>query len=230
MLGDAYVAHARGVHDWPYPDQAIRNYAEATQRLTGGSERLRAIEEPEIHPVTDDRLEDWRSFFDHDAFVSFPQWAACYCLAPHPSRPPDDDPPHWSESREAMSGMLTTGGAYGYLAYVSGRVAGWVNASKRSRYSRGFQPDDGLDPDSVIGVTCFVIAPPYRRHGVSGELLARVIADAPGRGVRWIEGFPFNDAGDDDAHNFRGPRSLFDRYDFEEIAVRERDTIVRRAV
>jgi len=38
-LGDAYVAHAREVHDWPYPEQAIRNYAEATQRLTGGSER-----------------------------------------------------------------------------------------------------------------------------------------------------------------------------------------------
>jgi len=230
MLGDAYVAHAREVHDWPYPDQAIRNYAEATQRLTGGSERLPAIEEPEIHPVTDDRVDDWRRFFDHDAFVGVPEWAACYCLTPHPSRPPDDDPPHWTENRETMTGLLTAGGAYGYLAYVSGRVAGWVNASKRSNYSRPFQPDDGLDPDEVIGVTCFVIASPYRRHGISARLLARVIADAPGRGARWVEGYPFNSATDNDAHNFRGPRSLYDRNQFDEIEIRERDTIVRRAV
>jgi len=115
-LGDAYVAHAREVHDWPYPEQAIRNYAEATQRLTGGSERPPAIEDFEIHSVTDDRIDDWRSFFDHDAFVGVPKWAACYCLAPHPSCPPDNDPPHWTQDRETMTGLLTAGGAYGYLA------------------------------------------------------------------------------------------------------------------
>ena len=81
-LGDAYVAHAREVHDWPYPEQAIRNYAEATQRLTGGSERPPAIEDFEIHSVTDDRIDD---------------------------------------------------------------------ASKRSDYAQRFKPDDGVDPDEVIG-------------------------------------------------------------------------------
>jgi GNAT superfamily N-acetyltransferase len=230
-LGDAFVAHARSVHDWPYPEQGIRNYAEATQRLTGGSARLDAIDPPEIHPVTKDRLDDWRRFFDHDAFVATPEWASCYCLAPHPGRHPvDDDPPHWTQSRDTMTGLLTAGGAFGYLAYVSGRVAGWVNASKRSQYSGRFQPDDGLDPEFVIGITCFVIAPPYRRHGIAAALLDRVVADAPERGGRWVEAYPYNDSGGNDAHNYRGPRSMYERRGFQEVEIRERDTILRREV
>src|SRR5262245_9339808 len=48
---DAFVAHARESHTWSYPEDAIRNYArnyaEATERLTGGTERL-----PEIADIT----------------------------------------------------------------------------------------------------------------------------------------------------------------------------------
>ncbi len=82
-LGDRFLAHARTSHEWPYPDQGIRNYAEATQRLTGPSDRLPELGELTIHPVTEDRLDDWAAFFDHDAFVGNPEWAGCYCLEPH---------------------------------------------------------------------------------------------------------------------------------------------------
>lgn len=40
-FSDAYVAHVRVRHpDWPYPEVAIRNVAEATQRLTGSTKSL----------------------------------------------------------------------------------------------------------------------------------------------------------------------------------------------
>ena len=43
-LVDAFVAHGRESHAWSYPEEAIRNYArnyaDATERLTGGRERL----------------------------------------------------------------------------------------------------------------------------------------------------------------------------------------------
>jgi hypothetical protein len=81
-LGERFLAHARTEHEWPYPDQGIRNFAEATQRLTGSAARLPALGEVTIHPVTEDRLDDWAAFFDHDAFVGNPEWAACYCLEP----------------------------------------------------------------------------------------------------------------------------------------------------
>ena len=82
-FGDAYIAHARSAHpDWPYPDVAIRNYAEATQRIARPAERLGAIGAVEIHPVTEDRMDDWLAFFDRDAFAGNPAWASCYCSTP----------------------------------------------------------------------------------------------------------------------------------------------------
>ncbi len=84
---DAFVTHGKERHAWPYPEEAIRNYArnfaEATARLTGGTDRLSQIGEVAVYPVTKDRVEDWLRFFDHDAFAGNPGWAACYCLVPH---------------------------------------------------------------------------------------------------------------------------------------------------
>jgi ribosomal protein S18 acetylase RimI-like enzyme len=59
------------------------------------------------------------------------------------------------------------------------------------------------DPGSVIGVSCFVIAPPYRRHGIASALLDRVIADSTARGAAWVEGYPHNNPQPGDAGHFR---------------------------
>ena len=46
-VADAFVAHGQERHAWSYPQEAIRNYAgnyaEATERLTGATERLSEI-------------------------------------------------------------------------------------------------------------------------------------------------------------------------------------------
>ena len=230
-VADLFVAHARESHDWPYSDQVLRNYAEnyteANVRLTGDTRRLSEIGEVTVHPVTEDRIDDWIRFFDHDAFAGNPDWASCYCLEPHV--PADEERP-WRQVRAAMIERLDTGGTYGYLAYVDGTPAGWVNASPRSEYGlyRLVDPD-GPDPTTVIGVSCFIIAPPYRRHGIAATLLDRVIADAADRGARWIEGYPYNDPESGDPGHFRGPKHIYDARGFEPIEQREHDTVVRRA-
>ena len=57
---DAFVAHGQKSHTWSYPEAAIRNYAhnyaEATERLTGGTERLSEIGDITVHPVTKGRI------------------------------------------------------------------------------------------------------------------------------------------------------------------------------
>jgi hypothetical protein len=86
-VADGFVAHGQGSHTWSYPEEAIRNYArnyvEAAERLTGGTERLSEIAAITVHPVTKERIDDWLQFFDHDAFAGNPDWASCYCLEPH---------------------------------------------------------------------------------------------------------------------------------------------------
>lgn len=231
-LADAFVVHGRETHTWQYPKEAIRNYArnyaEAAERLTGSTERLSEIGEVTVHPATEERINDWLRFFDHDGFAGNPDWASCYCLEPHAPAPPEMPERPWRETRATMAERLRGGTTFGYLAYVDGQPAGWVNASLRSEY-RLFEAVDPAGPESssVVGVSCFVIAPPFRRHGVASALLDRVIAGAAARGASWIEGYPRNQPEDSDAGHFRGPRSMYDARGFAPIEVRERDTVMR---
>jgi GNAT superfamily N-acetyltransferase len=231
----AFVAHGKEKHTWSYPEEALRNYArnfaEATERLTGGTQRLAEIADVTVHPVTADRIEDWLRFFDHDAFADNPDWASCYCL--HPHVPPTDEEPErpWREARAAVVERFRNGTTVGYLAYVEGRPVGWVNASLRSDY--GLYRSVGVGgpvPRSVIGISCFVIAPPFRRHGIAAVLLDRVIADAAPRGASWIEGYPHNKPRDNAAAHFRGPRSMYEERGFQPSEVQEHFTVMRRAV
>ena len=131
-----------------------------------------------------------------------------------------------------MVDRLRAGGAQGYLAYVDGRPAGWVNASRRCDYAR-YCKGPAAEPadDDVVGVSCFVIAPSYQRHGVASVLLDRVVADAAGRGAHWVEGYPMHSAQEAvGAKDYRGPRSMYDERGFEEVERREHDLVVRRRV
>jgi len=234
-VADAFVVHGQESHAWSYPAEAIRNYArnyaEATERLTGSTERLSEIADLAVHPVTEDRVDDWLRFFDHDAFADNADWASCYCLEPHVPATPDLPERLWRDSRANVAGRLRCGATFGYLAYVGGRPAGWVNASSRSDYGLYQLVDpDGPAPRSVIGVSCFVIAPPFRRHGIASILLDRVIADASARAASWIEGYPHNEPEQSDAGHFRGPRSMYEARGFQSIEVRDRYTVMRRPV
>ena len=231
-IADAFVAHGRESHNWSYPEEAIRNYArnyaDAIERLTGGTERQPEIANITVHSMTSDRIDDWLRFFDREAFAGNPDWASCYCLEPHVPATPEHPERPWRETRATVAERLRGGTTFGYLAYVGGRPAGWVNASLRSDYGLYRQVDpEGPEPTSVIGVSCFVVAPPFRRHGIASALLDRVIADASARGAAWIEAYPHNTPEESDAGHFRGPRSMYDVRGFEPITVRERDTVVR---
>lgn len=229
----AFVAHGQDRHAWTYPEESVqnyaRNYAEAVERLTGGTDRVPEIGDITVHPVTKDRIDDWLRLFDHDAFADNPDWASCYCLEPHEPATPEQPERAWRDSRATMAARLNDGAAFGYLAYVDGRPVGWVNASFRSDYGlyRLVDPE-GPEPSSVIGVSCFVIAPPYRRHGVASALLDRVIADATDRGAAWIEAYPHNQPEANDAGHYRGLTTMFEARGFRPVEVRDRYTLMRR--
>lgn len=230
---EAFLRHARTRHEWPYPDEAIRtyarNFAEASERVHSETDRLAAIGRIEVQHVTAERVDDWLAFFDRDAFAGNPGWASCYCLEPHAPAPPERPERPWRETRSMMVELLRRGTSYGYLAYADGIPAGWVNASLRSDYRLyGEVEKGGPEPAAIVGVSCFVVAPPYRRHGIAAALLDRVVDDAAARGAAWIEAYPANAPDGSDAGHFRGPRAMYDARGFEPVEVRERYTVVRR--
>jgi GNAT superfamily N-acetyltransferase len=77
-------------------------------------------------------------------------------------------------------------------------------------------------------VSCFVVAPPYRRHGVAGALLDRVVADAGGRGLGWVEAYPDTEPDTAGAPPFRGRRAMYDERGFEPVGEEGSHVIVRR--
>src|SRR4029453_13891664 len=97
-----------------------RNYAEATERLTGGTKRLSEIADITGNPGTKDRIEGWLRFFDHDAFAGNPDWASCYCLEPHVPATPERPERAWRETRATVAERLWIGPTFGFLPHVEG--------------------------------------------------------------------------------------------------------------
>ncbi len=231
---DAFVAHAKAAHTWKYPEAAIRtyaaNYAEAGERISTDVMRRDEIGAIAVFEVSAARVGDWLGFFDVDAFAGNPDWASCYCLGPNEPAPPENPTRAWRAARAQSAERLRCGTTFGYLAYAGGKAAGWVNASLRSE-TRLFQDVDpeGPAPASVIAISCFVIAPPFRRHGIAAALLDRVIADAAARGAQWIEAYPHTKPEEGAAGHFRGPRAMYDARGFQPVETRRNFTVVRRA-
>jgi GNAT superfamily N-acetyltransferase len=228
---DAFVAHAKADHKWPYKEDALRtyaaNYAEAGERISTDTERLPEIGAVTVFPATD-RVDDWLSFFDCEAFAGNPGWASCYCLEPNVPTTREDPERPWRTARATTADRLRCGATYGYLAYAGGAPAGWVNASKRADCGlfRDVDPN-GPDAQTVIGISCFVIAPPFRRHRIASVLLDRVIADAPSRGASWIEAYPHNTPEAGDAGHFRGTRAMYEARGFKPVEEKKNYTVMR---
>jgi GNAT superfamily N-acetyltransferase len=212
------LAHLTETHpEWQVTEMGVRNYFAALERLTGGTERLDHIGTVEIRPTGPENTDDVVAFFDHDAFAGNPAWASCYCLFHHIDRAPGLD--EWGrrsaeDNRADLDKRLRERSTWGWVAYVDGKVGGWVNASPRSAF-----PDHatGTDDDATTGsIVCFIIGPPYRRHGLGKQLLQAACDGLKERGMKVAEAYPVLDSSDD-AGSYPGPISLFEGAGFERV-------------
>lgn len=207
---DALVAsaldHYTTVHpEWGLNRIAIENYVDAKERLSDATERLGSVGRIEVTEVTPDRIEDLLHFFDYEGFAGKPEWSSCYCMFFHRDDPQTNESLPWRQNRADIAERLRQQSTIGYLAYADGKPAGWCNASLRSAYPIRRK---GADDDEVGVVACFVIAPPYRRHGVAGRLLDAAIEGFRARGVKQVWAHPRLGT-DEDAPNYHGPLPLY---------------------
>jgi GNAT superfamily N-acetyltransferase/uncharacterized protein YndB with AHSA1/START domain len=194
--------------------------------------RLPVIGEIEIRDVTPDRVSDYQAFFDHDAFRDYPSWQSCYCIETHRTQGEDESATRTaSENRHDMTELIGKGKVTALLAYADGKPVGWCNYGETTRLS-GVMQKFGLsseDHEGVGSVACFVIAAPYRGHGVASRLLETAIERLRSRGVRAVEAYPKRGA-DSAQANYRGPLSMFLRAGFEPFRETERALIVRKTL
>lgn len=195
-------------------------------------ERLAQIGPVEVRDVTPELVPVYLDFFDHHAFRDFPAWQSCYCMETHRTQSDGD----WAErtasdNREDMSESIKRGHVTGLLAFAGGKPVGWCNYGETTRLS-GLMHKFGLaaeDHEGVGSVACFVIAAPYRGHGVASRLLEAAVERLRARGLRAVEAYPAR--ADDSPHsNYRGPLAMFLRAGFEPYGDFERSLIVRKTL
>lgn len=194
--------------------------------------RLDAIGAITVEDVTPDRIGDYQSFFDHDAFRDFPGWQSCYCMETHRTQTDEE----WAvrtaaDNRRDMTRGIEQREVTALLAYVDGKPVGWCNYGESTRLN-GVMHRFGLNVAEQQGVgslACFVIAAPYRRHGVASALLDAALDRLRARGVRVAEAYPARNH-DSPQVNYRGPLQMFLRAGFEPHRETERHMIVRKTL
>jgi GNAT superfamily N-acetyltransferase len=139
-----------------------------------------------FHPVTPERWIDFEKLFG-------PRGACggCWCMWWRLKRS-EFEKQKGAKNKRAMKKIIASGEVPGILAYADGQPVGWCAVGPRESYpvlqrSPTLKP---VDDQLVWSITCFFVARPYRRRGVSRELLEAAVAYAGKRGARIIEGYP----------------------------------------
>jgi len=194
--------------------------------------RLDRIGEIELHDVSPELLPAYLDFFDHRAFLDFPEWQSCYCIETHrPGNLSDDE---WAQraaeaNRHDMSESIMRGDVTALLAFEGGKPIGWCDYGETTRLG-GVMHKFGLtvpDHQGVGSVACFVIASPYRGHGVASMLLDAAVERLRAKGMNAVEAYPTR-SGDSQHTNYRGPLAMFLRAGFEPYREAGKHLILRK--
>jgi GNAT superfamily N-acetyltransferase len=176
----------------------------------------RAARRVEVHPATESRFDDVAAILapkKQDAPV-------CWCLN---YRVPNAE---YNRLRgasrpERLRRFLHDEPAPGVIAYVDGTAAGWCGFGARATLPRlvNSRTIPKIDEEAVWSIICFVIRPPYRREGLSRQLLDGAIGYARACEVPILEAYPVDTAGTHISPTliYMGTTSLFEAAGFERV-------------
>ena len=142
--------------------------------------------ELEFHPLTPRRWTDLEALFGERGACG-----GCWCMFWRLTRA-EYEKRKGAGNRRAFKKIVELGKAPGILAYAGGTPVGWCAVAPRIDYStlarsRVLAP---LDEQPVWSVTCFFVARPLRRRGMTVELLRAAVDFARRKGAKIIEGYP----------------------------------------
>ncbi len=117
--------------------------------------------------------------------------AGCWCMFWRLTRS-EFEQRQGQENRQAFKKVVDSGEAPGLLAYANNEPIGWCAMAPRETYPRLDRSRvlKRVDDEPVWSLVCFFVAKPYRRRGVTVELLKAAVKYAQQRGAKIIEGYP----------------------------------------
>jgi len=129
-----------------------------------------------------------------------------------------------ARNRAAFRRIVTGGGNPGVLAYANSEPVAWCAVAPREQYpalgrSRILAP---VDERAVWSITCFFVARPFRRKGISVGLLRAAATQVRKCGGRILEGYPVEPGKGPmpDPFVWTGTAAAFRKAGFSEVARR----------
>lgn len=139
-----------------------------------------------FHPLTPERWPDLEKLFGKNGACG-----GCWCMWLKLPRK-EFVAGKGEANREALKAIVAAGEVPGILTYARGKPVGWCAVAPRDKHpiwdrSRNFKR---IDDEPVWSISCFFIAKPYRRRGMSRLLIEAAAAFVKRRGGRIVEGYP----------------------------------------
>jgi GNAT superfamily N-acetyltransferase len=140
----------------------------------------------QFHPATPDRWPDIERLFGSRGACG-----GCWCMAWRKSKREFDND-KGARNRDTLRAIVAAGPPPGVLAYSGSEPVGWCAVAPRQVYvrlarSRVLKP---IDDAPVWSVSCFFVAKPFRRQGLSMELLRAAVDFVKAQGGAIVEGYP----------------------------------------
>ena len=127
-------------------------------------------------------------------------------------------------NRRRLQRLVKQGPPPGLLGYVAGEPVAWCALAPRETYPRleHSRTLARIDEHPVWSVVCFFVAKPFRRRGLTVEMLRHAARYARARGARILEGYPVDPASGKTADAFAwwGVADAFHAAGFREVARR----------
>jgi GNAT superfamily N-acetyltransferase len=162
----------------------------------------------EIHAVSAERLADFLTFFDGEAFADNPKWGFCYCQFAYVNHSAVE----WKtrrldQNRQAACQRIQSNTMKGHLAYRGGKPVGWCNAAPRTMLD-SFADEPDADASSIGQITCFIVAKDHRNTGVATALLKAACEGLRSQGLTIAEATA-NPSASTQAENHYGPLAMY---------------------
>lgn len=180
----------------------------------------------EFHPLTPEKWPDFERLFGERGACG-----GCWCMWWRLSKK-EFDSQKGEVNRTSMKKIVESGCVPGILAYHEGQAIGWCAVAPREEFrrldsSRILKP---VDESPVWSIVCWFVAKPFRRKGVSAQLLTAAVDFVRGRGGRIVEGYPVEPKKEKvpDLFVYHGLASTFLKAGFEEVLRRSETRPIMR--
>jgi GNAT superfamily N-acetyltransferase len=140
----------------------------------------------ECYPLAKSRWKDFEELFGERGACG-----GCWCMAWR-VMPKEFDKQKGAGNKKAMKKIVDKNETPGIIGYIDEKPVGWCAVAPREKFVRleNSRVLQKIDDKPVWSITCFFIAKPYRRQGLSTELLKGIIEFCKKKKVKILEAYP----------------------------------------